>query len=393
MNPVPPLTSPQNTADPYQQSLEILQRTFVRNVSHELRTPLSVLLGYAELLHAGELGELAPEQREAMLVIVNRAEELQTIVTRVGLLLELEANMTILHPMSLSSVVAQMTESLRARAEREGITLRIVLPQGISRILAAEGHIQRALECLLDNAFKFTPRGGEVEVRVSEEPDGVCVSVSDTGIGVAAEDLDVLLAPFQQVDSANSRRYGGMGLGLAVVQKVVEAYQGQLRVESTPGEGSRFTLKFPALAETPAPHPSETEAARVYRILIVDDEAFVGLTLKEGLEKIPNCEVEVALNGSQALALFAERPFDLLITDYKMPDMNGVMLAARVRELYPATGIIMITAYSNHLLREPFAAAAVQRVLNKPVHISEIRAAALETLNNGHLPSDKGATV
>ncbi len=393
MSHVPPTTHPDDATDQRQPGLEVLQETFIRNVSHELRTPLSVLKGYAELLQAGELGALAPEQQEAMFVIVNRAEELQTIVTRVGVLLEMEAGMAAAHPMSLSSVAAQMTESLRARAERAGIVLRFVLPQGVSRMLGAEEHIQQALECLIDNAFKFTPRGGEVEVRLIEDCGGVCLSVSDTGIGIAAEDLADLFTPFHQVDSSHSRRYGGMGLGLTVVQKVVAAYQGQIEVTSTPGAGSCFTLKFPALTDTPASQAADSTVAKTRRILVVDDEEFVGLTLQEGLEKLSNCEVAVALNGAQALTMFAEQPFDLLITDYKMPDMNGVTLAARVRELYPKTGVIMITAYSNHLLREPFAAAAVQRVLNKPVRISEIRTAALETLSNGERQPEKGAEL
>lgn len=116
------------------------------------------------------------------------------------------------------------------------------------------------------------------------------------------------------------------------------------------------------------------------RILVVDDEANVALTLKAGLARLPNCQVSVAASGQEALGLFAQRPFDLLVSDFKMPGMDGLALAGRVRQLYPATSIVLVTAYSSDELREQAARLSIAQVLDKPVKISDVRAAALEAL-------------
>jgi CheY-like chemotaxis protein len=107
----------------------------------------------------------------------------------------------------------------------------------------------------------------------------------------------------------------------------------------------------------------------------------VALTLQDSLEKLPNCEVAVATSGEEALSLFEQRPFDLLITDYKMPGVDGMTLATRVRQLYPQTAVVMVTAYSSDELREQAAHASIQRILGKPVKLAEVRSAAMEVLD------------
>jgi two-component system response regulator PilR (NtrC family) len=116
------------------------------------------------------------------------------------------------------------------------------------------------------------------------------------------------------------------------------------------------------------------------RILIVEDEENVAVTLQYMLKKLPRCNITIAGGGEQALRLFERQPFDLLITDYKMPDMDGMTLAARVRQSYPQTVIIMITAYGDDALREQAAHISIQHVLDKPVELVEIRSAALQAL-------------
>ena len=129
-----------------------------------------------------------------------------------------------------------------------------------------------------------------------------------------------------------------------------------------------------------AAHSASKEKA-LRRILVVDDEENVALTLQAGLEVLPDCDVEVVTSGDKAWQLFQQRPFDLLITDYKMPDMDGITLAERVRKSYPQTIIIMVTAYGNETLLEQAASASIQQVLDKPVGLVEIRDVALDVLN------------
>jgi len=365
--------------------MKALQDIFIQTVSHELRTPLTVLKGYADLLREGELGDLAPEQKEAMFIIANRAQELNTIVSRIGALLSVESGAVARHPISLSALIAQMMEDQRATAEVNGIEFEAKLPSNLPYVSGDRQQLQEAVECLIENAFKFTPNGGHVTLELKAQDNEVHLSVADTGIGIEESELTDLFLPFHQLDDSSTRRYGGLGLGLTVVHKVIAAHNGELEVESELGEGSTFTIKLPALkpasvqdqdtATAPAPD------VRTHRILIVDDEEFVAFTLQEGLEKLPNCEVRITDNGKEALRLFEKEPFDLLITDYKMPEMTGVALATQIRQKYPGTGVVMVTGYSNDLLRDPSAAAAIQRVLDKPVKLSEIRNVAQETLD------------
>jgi len=139
-------------------------------------------------------------------------------------------------------------------------------------------------------------------------------------------------------------------------------------------------MQFPALLSGNQVSLLAEPARVVRRILVVDDEESVALTLEAGLERVPNSEVAIATSGDQALQLFEEKPFDLLITDYKMPGTDGMTLATRVRQLYPKTIIILVTAYSSEELRQQAARVSIQRILDKPVKLADVRAVAIEAL-------------
>jgi len=361
-------------------NLDDLHSTFIQNVSHELRTPLCIIQGYAKLLHDGDLGALALEQQEVVGIIVNRACELRALVERVSILMAIEAHTGVSVPLALAEIVAEVVTGKRAAATRAGIALEAHLEPRLPLVSGDLYHLQQAVECLVENALKFTPGGGRVEVQVYAEPGVVCLAVTDDGIGMAEEELERIVGGFCQIDGSITRQYGGIGLGLALARAVVEEHAGRIEVESQPGQGSRFTIELPALPpDAQADQPVE-EGVVLRRILIVDDEENVALILQDGLERLPNCEITIATSGEQALRLFEQRPFDLLITDYKMPGADGMTLATRVRQLCPRTVIIMITAYGDETLREQAARASIQRVLDKPVGLAEVRRVALEAL-------------
>lgn len=378
--------SPPDEGAPKAENLDNLQSIFIRNVRHELRTPLTVIQGYAELLRDGSLGALAPEQQEAICVIVDRAYELRTLVERIGILMAVEAHTGNSVPLALTEVVSEVVEERRAAAAQGGLTLKAHREPDLPLVSGNPYHLQHAIDCILENALKFTPGGGRVEVQVYTEPGWVCLTVTDTGIGMKEEELECIFTPFYQADGSITRRYRGIGLGLTLAKAVVEEYGGQIEVESQPAQGSRFTVKLPALSPVAqVAQPLEGEVA-LRRILILDDEENVALTLQGILKKLPRCDIAIATGGEQALRLFEQQPFDLLITDYRMPDMDGMTLAARVRQLYPQMAIIMITAYGNDALREQAAHFSIQHVLAKPLELVDIRSAALEALS-GRVPS------
>jgi len=363
-------------------TLDKVHNTFIRNVSHEFRTPLTVLMGYADLLYTGELGTLSLEQQRAMSIIVNRTQELKKMVTRISTLLAVQTHKYVRQPLMLPNLITQVAEAERVCAEAAGITLELHLSMEVPHIIGDDEQLQLAMECLIENAIKFTPRGGNIAIHLWADQRWINLSVSDTGIGIACEDMARLFVPFEQLDDSPSRAYKGLGLGLTVARSIAVAHGGTIIAESQPGQGSCFTIKLPLHLHPVVEKPPHTDARRaaIRRILIVDDEESVALTLREGLRKLPRCEIVVTLSGQQALRLFEEQPFDLLITDYKMPDISGVVLASRIRQRYPSTGIIMITAYGHDLIQDPVAACAIHRVLHKPIRLTEIRDVALETL-------------
>lgn len=365
------------------KTIDDLYTVFLQNVSHELRTPLHVIKGYSELLHDGALGALAPEQQEAIFIIANRAWQLQTLVEHITTYLAAEARSHAREALVLSDIVADVASQKRAAINLSDLTLTMSLMLDLPPVQGDWQHLYQAVDCLLDNAIKFTPTGGQIELKTYVEPGWVCLSVCDSGIGVAegkqAEDIFKL---FYQVDNSSTRRYGGLGFGLSVAKSVIEAHAGQVEVTSRSEQGSCFIMKLPV--SSTAVHTEQIESkASPQRILIVDDEKTVALILQDALEILPDCEVSTANSAEEAWQLFDEQPFDLLITDYKMPGTDGITLAERVRKFYPQTTIVMVTAYASSELHEQAAQVAIQRILDKPVRINEIRHVASEALGQG----------
>ncbi|MBN1889235.1 MAG: response regulator [Thermoflexales bacterium] len=363
--------------------MDTLKTAFVRNVEHELRTPLAIMQGYAELLRNEELGCLAPEQKQAMCVIVDRAYEMRTLVERIGIILSVEGHSGISAPVSVGELAVELVKEQQPAAGRAGLVLESHVEPDVPTVRGDPYQLRHAFECLVENAIKFTPDGGRVGVHVYQQPEQVCFAVSDTGIGISEDKVSRLFSGFYQVDGSTTRAYGGIGLGLTVAKTVVEAHAGHIDVHSQPGVGSRFTIALPVMAkgeDVDQPGEAPGSELRKQRILVVDDEEIVRMTLRGGLERMPDCDVIVAAGGEEALHLFEKQSFDLLITDYKMPGIDGRTLAEHVRQLYPATVIIMLTAYSSEDLLEWAARASVHSILDKPAKLATVRAAAAKAL-------------
>jgi CheY-like chemotaxis protein len=335
--------------------------------------------GYAELLHSGELGELRPEQEQAMFVIVNRASEMKKMVERIGVLMAAQSRQLLPLPVTLADLAAEIVLERQEPAAKAGLRLELETEPDLPQIQGDPAQLRPAIDCLVENALKFTPRGGHVQVKLYHETNHLCLKISDTGIGITEDKLNHLFDGFYQADGSTTRRYGGLGLGLTVVKAVVEAHEGRLDVQSKLGAGSIFTARFP-LPTTPTQALQPSAVENIRRILVVDDEESITMILQDGLERLPNCEILTAANGEEALHLFQQQAFDMLITDYKMPGTDGMTLAARVRQLYPNTAIMMLTAYSSDELREQAAQVSIRRILDKPIKLDQVRSAVKEEL-------------
>jgi signal transduction histidine kinase len=228
------------------QEIDRLKREFIQNVSHELRTPVTILLGYAELLESGELGILAQEQREPISIILRRARLLSSILDNLLTILETEASDQVRKEVDISDLLITLVDELKRSANQAEIQLNIEISPNLPCVLGVKNHLRKAFENLVSNALKFTPAGGQVNLRAWQEDEDIIIELSDTGIGIPIDQLESIFDRFYQVDGSTKRRYGGTGMGLALVKEVVDSHEGNIKVDSKVGEGSKFLVRLPA---------------------------------------------------------------------------------------------------------------------------------------------------
>ena len=219
---------------------------FLANMSHELRTPLNAIIGFAEILRDELVGTLNPEQKECVRDIRVSGQHLLEMINDILDLSKIEAGKMVLHPelFPIVDAVQEVNAIIKALALKKNITLTLDYQQN-STIEADRVKVKQIFYNLLSNAIKFTPEGGKVTTHLEITPTALHVQVIDTGIGIAEEDQMKLFAPFTQIDTSKSRRYGGTGLGLALTQRLIELHGGDIRVTSEEGKGSNFTFRIP----------------------------------------------------------------------------------------------------------------------------------------------------
>lgn len=229
--------------------LNTLKTNFVSNISHELRTPLAHMVGYLELLHDEELGTLNEAQHKAVNVMLKAYGRLYSLIDNLiqfSLVAEDKLSINTSKVPVIRLIETTITHA-QATAIDKQIKLNYTLPSATLQVQADEQRITWALAQLVDNAIKFNTVGGEVSLTAAEENGLVNVYVRDTGIGIPEEQIKELYQPFHQLDSSATRHYGGTGIGLALVQQILEAHGARLNVRSTPGKGSVFSFTLPAL--------------------------------------------------------------------------------------------------------------------------------------------------
>ncbi len=227
--------------------LNQLKSNFISTISHELRTPLTHVKGYVELMAERGLGPLTEDQAHALQVMQRSAERLENLIND---LLHFsrasQGEFTLrMAELSLKSIVEQAVEKLTSQAKQRQIELEVVIPDDLPAVKGDAEKVTWVLVQLLDNAIKFTEPGGEVTVSAHSEGQGVTLSVEDTGIGIPAERLSEIFEPFHQLDNSATRKYGGAGLGLALVRRIAEAHGSLPRVNSQTGVGTRIQFTLP----------------------------------------------------------------------------------------------------------------------------------------------------
>ncbi len=225
----------------------IAREQMIQNVSHELRTPLAILQGYLELMSEAALGPLTPDQQEALKIMRERLDGLIRYVELLLALQEIRAGARSLNLLDLRHLVQTACRAYQTRLDPRRHSLHIDVPEHPVWVLGEGQPLLLALSELLENAVKFSPRGGAIRVSLQAQDHEACLQVSDEGIGIPSEALPRVFEPFYQVDGGTTRKFGGMGIGLTAVQRIVEAHRGRIEIQSEAGRGTCVTIWLPVV--------------------------------------------------------------------------------------------------------------------------------------------------
>ena len=384
-----------------------LKDEFLANMSHELRTPLNSILGLSEVLKEQLLGPLNEKQLSAIGTVESSGTHLLSLINDILDLSKISSGMMELH-VELVSVQNLCNSSLvfvKQQAFQKRIQISSNIPNNINDIKVEERRIRQVLINLLTNAVKFTPSEGNIsllvafgqgdtwqgeavipqQIRAMNLP-MIVFQVIDTGIGIAANDLQRLFQPFIQVSSNLNRQYEGTGLGLALVKQIVELHGGMVMAESEVGQCSRFTVALPyeveqssvaiasePIASTASPLKVNNEMAIAPLILLAEDSEANIQTFKSYLTAI-NYRIAIAKNGEEAVAKAKEQSPDIIVMDIQMPKMDGLEAISLIRadaqtETIP---IIALTALAMEGDRERCLKAGANEYLTKPVKLKQL---------------------
>ncbi len=242
-------TSELQTALEKLTELNQLKSNFISSISHELRTPLTHIRGYLEILADGSLGELSSSQIEAVGAITKAEERLEALIEdliQFSLAARGELNLR-LDTIDLSNIVTDAVQQSLHKARNKDIDLTTQITVNLPAVNGDRDKLLWVVYQLIDNGIKFTPEGGCVEVNVANTNNTVTISVSDTGIGIPADRLEEIFEPFHQLDGSSTRRYGGTGIGLALMNRIIAAHASKIIVSSQEGQGSKFSFSLPVL--------------------------------------------------------------------------------------------------------------------------------------------------
>jgi len=386
---------------------------FLANMSHELRTPMNGVLGMLEMVLDGHL---TPAQRDEIETAQRSAHTLLALLNDLLDLSKIEAGKMTLEriPLDLRFLAEDVMKAYASSGRQKGLLLsHTVNPQVPQRILGDPTRLRQVLTNLVSNSIKFTERGlvsiaidctpiapGRARGRTMVE---LQFMVRDTGVGIHPEKQAAIFEKFTQADTSVTRRYGGTGLGLTITRRLVEAFGGQIWLESEPGRGTTFFFSFAAeiahIAPTTQPAGDAKPTVRRFadprsrRILVVEDNAVNQKVVSAMLAK-RGYEFDIAANGALAVTRLAETNYDLVLMDVQMPVMDGIEATRQIRQQarWHALPIIAMTAHAMQGDKERCLEAGMNNYIPKPVQAQALYLAIEEALAAVPEPAQENAT-
>ena len=390
----------------YAEELEASNRyksEFLANVSHELRTPLNSILLLSKMLAENETDQLSAESGRQAQVIHAAGTDLKALIDNILDLSRVEARQMLLvaETVDLRGLLTDVIELLKPQFDVKHLQLDLQLDADVPASIVSDGEkIRQILINFLSNAVKFTEKGGVTVSLQTAASSPVCISVSDTGIGIPADKLELVFEAFKQADGSTSRRFGGTGLGLTISRELARLMGGEIRVASKPGKGTTFSLLLPLqMPVTPAEEGSSRtpgvrqdkparEAAipaanyQGARVLLVDDDVRNLLALTPLLEQW-GLDVMAAGDGEEALETLATAgPFDVLLMDTMMPGMDGCEVIRQLRKRPGLADLPVLALTASDEDRQHCLAAGANDCVVKPLESQALKLALDEFLSD-----------
>ena len=374
------------------ETASIAKSEFLAQMSHEIRTPMNGVLGMAAFLARTEL---TAEQRESVNSINDSGTSLLDILNDILDLSKIEAGrIEVDEAEFFVADVLKSANMLWARpAQDKGLAFSVQNKLADSSLIRSDrGRLRQIINNLVSNAIKFTSEGNITllveEVQREDEKIELRFETSDTGIGLTPEQIEILFQPFTQADASTTRKYGGTGLGLSICKKLVELLGGEIGVESTIDEGSKFWFTVVAgRAEPGKADLSNTEnlvspsidkdPERTLHVLIAEDN-YVNQKITSWLLAPLDCQIDIVENGLEAVAAVTRSTYDLVLMDIHMPEMDGIIATQKIRSLTSAAADIPIIAMTADTLegdREAYLAAGMNDLVVKPIDQREFLSA------------------
>lgn len=364
-----------------------LKSAFLANMSHEIRTPMNGIIGFSELLREPDLHET---ERDRFIRIINdNCQQLLHIISDIIDISKIEAGLIEPEPVEfcLGELVDSLEENYLPKAKEKG--LKMIIRKGVEcdacSILADQSKLRQVLDNLLTNAIKFT-KIGSVELGYNIREDILEIYVKDTGIGISEVHRNAIFDRFWQVETGLARQYGGTGLGLSISNAFIKKMGGEIGLESVPGLGSCFTVKLPYVQSGKRRNPRSSGTKHVpdflgRTVLVVEDEPDNFDLMNIILERL-SIKVLHAWDGNEAMQVFRERSdIDLVLMDFKLPDVPGQEVTRMMLNMKPATKVIATTAYAMSGDREKALDAGCLTYLAKPIRSDELLDVLKQVLN------------